>query len=121
VINHVHDDEEMVLVGLDFGPLAHVQHVLESQRMQAVFRSQAVEDLNIPEAIDIEPAHFAVVVRAVRQIVEIFDDAFRQGVRVVFDELDDWRLGPEFNGQRLQDRRTRTGNRMMGPEHALRI
>jgi hypothetical protein len=50
----------------------------------------------VPEAIDIEPAHFAVVVRAVRQIVEIFDDAFSQGVRVVFDELDDRRLGPEF-------------------------
>ena len=117
IVNHVHDDEEMVVVGFHFRALTHVEHVFQRERMEAVFFADRFQHFHVAEPVHVEPPDFAVVELRVRQVGEIFDDALVDRVEVVFDELDDGLLRIALGGQRHESGGAGAGCGKAGSEH----
>ena len=69
-VNHVEQDKEVILIRLHLGPLPHVQHILQRQRMQPVALADRPQHLDIAEPIDIQPAHLAIIQIGLRQIAQ---------------------------------------------------
>ena len=61
------DEELVVLIILDLGPLRNVEHILERERMELKVSPQGLDHLDIPQAIHIEPEH--AIVRGGLQIL----------------------------------------------------
>ena len=104
------DDEEVLFVGLHLGPLADVEHVLERERMQAVFFAEGLEQLDVAESVHVDPAALPVTEIRIGQIGGVLDRALVDGLSVVCDEFDYRLLRIAFHRQGKERGRTGAGS-----------
>src|SRR3982751_9526 len=60
-VNHVGDDEKVIIVLLDLRALAGVQNVFERERVKIELRTQNPQDFNVPQPVDVDPGDALIV------------------------------------------------------------
>lgn len=68
-VNHFADDEDVLLIRLDLGPLRGVEHVLEGKWMQAESPAELSQEIEVAESVDVDPVDLRRVV-AIHQLLE---------------------------------------------------
>ena len=89
-IKHFRDDEQVVIVMLNFRPLARVEHILKSEWVEVESFSEQAQHVNVTETIYVDPCDpFIIEMR--EKLVPVSDQAFLEMRSIVFYQSDDWR------------------------------
>ncbi len=85
--DHFQDNEQIVVIVIDFRPLARIEDVFEYQGMQIKHRSDPADVFYIVQSVNVDPGHgsrgFLIV-----QILDISDFFFSEVMRIIVDEPD---------------------------------
>ena len=115
-VEHFRDDEEVAVILLHLGPLAGVEDVFQRKGVEIETFANLFQDLDVPEAIDINPRD-AIIVEAGEELFHVLDLPFDQVVLIVFDEGDLGGDGGPLADARREGRRSLAGDWAMGFEH----